>query len=59
MNIDDRYVLVRARALDDLCVLNLEAADLIELRHGVDPLVTALRGAVAEVRVHAVLEPTG
>ena len=53
MDVHDRYVIVRAAALDDLCVLGLQAAD--ELGNYV--LATSMRGAVAEIRCDMVPEP--
>lgn len=57
MQVRDRLVIVRVGALDDLCALALQAADDLELRLEIDPLATALRGAAAEIRVHALADP--
>jgi hypothetical protein len=54
----DRYVIVRADALGDLCALVDRAVEDIRLRHGeADPLAGYLRGAVAEIRTSVVPEP--
>lgn len=50
----DSLVLVRMGHLDDLCELARAAADRLP---EVDPLVTAIRGAVAQVRADAIPEP--
>jgi hypothetical protein len=57
---DDRnaLVLVRAGALDDLCVLALTAVDELDIRGTNPALGPSLRGAVAEVRCSAVPDPT-
>lgn len=57
VDVRDRYVMVPATALEDLCALALRASDDIELRFGHDPLVVSLRGAIAEVRAHSILDP--
>lgn len=57
VDVRDRYVMVRAGALEDLCVLALRASDDLELRLGTDPLIASLRGAIAEVRAHSLLDP--
>lgn len=52
--LDEHYVAVPARVLEDLCQRASDAADALGLddpRH--DPLVRALRGAVGEVRCHS------
>lgn len=52
--LDEHYVAVPARVLEDLCQRASDAADILGLddpRH--DPLVRALRGAVGEVRCHS------
>ena len=50
----DRYALVPAGQLDDLLELSRMAVDRLP---DTDPLTSALRGATAQVRVAAVLEP--
>lgn len=52
MDATDRLVLVPGRALGDLCDLADRAAEDLD-----DILRDALRGATAEVRLHALLEP--
>ncbi len=54
MKVTDRLVVVRADRLDDLCELARAAADQLP---DTNPLVSALRGAVAEVRIGSVMEP--
>ena len=52
--LDEHYVAVPARVLEDLCDRALEASDLLGLDNvWHDPLVLALRGSVAEVRCHS------
>lgn len=53
----DRLVLVRAGALVDLCELVERMIPLVENSAPNDPLVRCTRGALAELRLHAVLEP--
>lgn len=50
----DRFVLVPYRELDDLLELSRRAVDRLP---DADPLTSALRGANAQVRSVAVLEP--
>lgn len=51
---DDPLVIVSARHLDDLCELAAAAALRLDRN---DPLASAVRGAVGQVRAEAVLEP--
>lgn len=53
MNTTDAIVLVKARTLDDLTEL---ARLAVERLPESDPLVTALRGAIAQVRTESVAE---
>lgn len=53
----DHFVLVRAEALGDLLDLTERAIDRLDGLEPRDPLQDALRGAVAEVRAHSLLEP--
>ena len=57
LSMTDRYVVVEAHALDDLCELAGRAASAIERASTNDPLGLALRGAVAQVRTNATVEP--
>jgi hypothetical protein len=57
MDTADRYVIVRAAALDDLCVLALQAADDLEARYGTHPAASGIRGTVADVRTSAIPDP--
>lgn len=57
MDTKDRYVIVRAAALDDLCVLALEAAEDLELRYGTHPTADSIHGAVADIRTSVIPEP--
>jgi len=50
----DRFALVPAGQLDDLLELSRMAVDRLP---DTDPLTSALRGAAAQVRAVAVLEP--
>lgn len=50
----DAVALVNTRQLDDLLVLAQRALDRID---PYDPLALALRGAIAETRISAILEP--
>lgn len=50
----DRFALVPAGQLDDLLELSRLAVDRLP---ETDPLASALRGATAQVRIAAVLEP--
>ena len=52
MEKSDRLVMVSGRALEDLCDLADRACGDLDVVLG-----NALRGAVAEVRAHALLEP--
>jgi hypothetical protein len=57
VDIKDRFVLVRARTLDDLCgLVDIALRQLDEIQPH-DALNESLRGALAEVRCHALLEP--
>lgn len=53
----DHFVLVRAKALDDLLDLTEHAIHRLDSLEPRDPLQDALRGAAAEVRAHSLLEP--
>lgn len=53
----ERYVAVPATALDDLLQLASRVAEASGRLSEHDPLTTALRGAIGEVRAHSVLEP--
>jgi len=57
MDTTDRYLAVRAVALDDLLELSGRAADRLQRESSDGALVGALRGAIAEVRTHSVPEP--
>ena len=52
--LDGRLVVVPADKLDDLCELARLAVDRLPAP---DPLTSALRGAIAEVRLSQVVEP--
>jgi hypothetical protein len=56
---EEHFVLVRARSLGDLLDLTERAIERLDGLEPRDPLQDALRGAVAEVRTHSLLEPTG
>lgn len=53
----DRLVLVPAARLDDLLELAGLAAQELEVNAPNDPLASALRGSIAEIRTHGLLEP--
>lgn len=55
MDATDRPVLVDSTALDDLLELVERALTMLPSH---DPITAALRGAVAEIRCHSVLEPS-
>lgn len=56
---NDRFVLVRAVTLDDHLDLVERAIDRLDGLEPHDPLQNALRGTVAELRTHSLLEPAG
>ena len=58
VNTHDHLVLVPARTLGDLLDLTDRAIDRLDGLEPRDPLQEALRGAVAEVRTHSLLEPS-
>lgn len=53
----DRYVIVRAGALEDLCQLAECSVAQLNSVQPHDPLNAALAGCIAEVRAHSALEP--
>jgi len=57
MDTQDRLVIVGARALEDLCQLAERAVAQLDSIQTHDPLNSALRGAISEVRAHRTLEP--
>jgi len=57
MDTTDRFLVVEAHALDDLCELSAKAAGFLERASSHDPLVSAMRGAIAQVRSSVVPEP--
>jgi hypothetical protein len=57
MDTRDRYVIVRAAALDDLCALSLQAAEDLELRYGTHPLASEIHGTVADIRTSVIADP--
>ena len=58
MNTHDHLVLVPSRTLGDLLDLTDRAIERLDGLEPRDPLQEALRGAVAEVRTHSLLEPS-
>lgn len=52
-----RHVIVRVDALNDLCELTERAIKQLDSVQPNDPLQAALRGALAEVRAHSILDP--
>lgn len=58
VDINDHFVLVRAAALDDLLDLTERAVERLDSVEPRDPLQHHLRGAIAEVRAHSLLEPS-
>lgn len=52
--IQDRHVLVNAKALDDALELSRAAVERLPKE---DPLALALRGALAQLRSNAIIEP--
>lgn len=59
MGADERYVMVPALALSDLCDLVSDALRRLDGVEPHDPFQDALRGALAEVRAHSVVDPCG
>lgn len=57
MDTRDRYVVVEAHALDDLCELSSRAADRLQRESSDAALVSALRGAIGHVRTSGLPEP--
>lgn len=58
MDVKDRYVVVEAHALDDLCEVSAKAAAALLRASASDPIALALRGARAQVLASAALEPS-
>lgn len=58
LDMQDRYVVVEAHALDDALELSLRAAAQLERMSANDPLPSALRGAIAQVRTGGTVEPS-
>jgi hypothetical protein len=57
MDVTDRWVLVRAKVLDDHLDLVERAMVHLDSIQPNDPLQACLRGTSAELRVHSLLEP--
>lgn len=57
MDVQARYVAVDAKALDDVLELSARACDQLQRLSANDPLPSALRGSIAQVRTSSVLEP--